>query len=204
MRLSSYINKIERFENKGTINVGDDKRKTGFSVGIGVQKNNIFNNPIPAPAEDFDKNKFGSGYIGKVKNSGIINVYGTANTAMKLYIDGPGGIAAEKKLKYNANVITNAGIINLYGTRNLGMYASDGGDADVMGPPPDYKFTRFFTMSRVTNKGTINVNGAGNVAMSAGSAIVLNQAINLEDGTINLKGKNNIGCLLYTSDAADD
>lgn len=156
-------------------------------------KNNIFNNPIPAPAEDFDKNKFGSGYIGKVKNSGIINVYGTANTAMKLYIDGPGGIAAEKKLKYNANVITNAGIINLYGTRNLGMYASDGGDADVMGPPPDYKFTRFFTMSRVTNKGTINVNGAGNVAMSAGSAIVLNQAINLEDGTINLKGKNNIG-----------
>ncbi|QYR63774.1 autotransporter-associated N-terminal domain-containing protein [Fusobacterium animalis] len=191
MRLSSYINKIERFENKGTINVGNDKRKTGGSVGIGVQKNNIFNNPIPAPAEDFDKTKFGSGYIGKVKNSGIINVYGTANTAMKLYIDAPGSIAADKKLKYNANVITNAGIINLYGTRNLGMYASDGGDADVM-LPPDYKPTYFFTMSRVTNKGTINVNGTGNVAMSAGSAIVLNQAINLEDGTINLKGKNNI------------
>lgn len=38
MRLSSYINKIERFENKGTINVGDDKRKLVFQLELEFKK----------------------------------------------------------------------------------------------------------------------------------------------------------------------
>ncbi|WP_422389453.1 autotransporter-associated N-terminal domain-containing protein [Fusobacterium animalis] len=201
MRLSSYVNKLERFENKGTINVGNDKIETNNygvnfgSVGMGVQTNYFTERGLAAPAEDFDKNKFGSGYIGKVKNSGTINIYGKGNTAMKLDNDGSYTDTYYTKLLYNVNVVTNGdkngnGTINLYGTKNLGMNASEGGNFDAMNP--DSTFTRFFTMSRVTNNGTINVYGKGNVAMNAGGTVALNQAINLEKGTINLKGNNNI------------
>ncbi len=198
MRLSSYVNKLERFENKGTINVGNDKIETNNygvnfgSVGMGVQTNYFTEHGLAAPAEDFDKNKFGSGYIGKVKNSGTINIYGTGNTAMNMYIDAPYTDTYYTKLLYNVNVVTNGdkngnGTINLYGTKNLGLNAGEGSNFLEWQTGIHY-----FTMSRVTNNGTINVYGKGNVAMNAGGTAALNQAINLEKGTINLKGKNNI------------
>ena len=192
MRLSSYVNKLERFENKGTINVGNDKIETNNygvnfgSVGMGVQTNYFTEHGLAAPAEDFDKNKFGSGYIGKVKNSGTINIYGTGNTAMNMYIDAPYTDTYYTKLLYNVNVVTNGdkngkGTINLYGTKNLGLNAGEGSNFLEWQTGIHY-----FTMSRVTNNGTINVYGKGNVAMNAGGTAALNQAINLEKGTINL------------------
>ena len=76
-------------------------------------------------------------------------------------------------------VITNEGTITLNGNNNSGLETGIGGVA-VAGKA---------SITRVTNKGKIEVNGKLNTAMIAASSSGLNEVVNLKDGEIILKGK---------------
>ena len=192
MKLSSVPTEIKKFENLGTIKINSnpdfdinpDGSKGGYynsSVGIYVGNDNkpltlpLWGTRITAPAEDSE------GYIGKVKNgvSGKIEVNGSANAAMS--------IGTYPRADDDIEVITNEGTITLNGNNNSGLETVIGGEG-LAGKA---------SITRVTNKGKIEVNGKLNTAMIAASASGLNEVVNLKDGKIILKGKKNVG--LYST-----
>ncbi|WP_339331598.1 autotransporter-associated N-terminal domain-containing protein [Fusobacterium animalis] len=188
MKLSSVPTEIKKFENLGTIKINSnpdfDIDKFGnksfyynSSVGIYVGNDNkpltlpLWGTRITAPAEDSE------GYIGKVKNgvTGKIEVNGSTNAAMI--------IGTYPRAEDDIEVITNEGTITLNGNNNIGLDTGIGGEA-VGGKA---------SITRVTNKGKIEVNGKLNTAMLAASSSGLNEVVNLNDGKIILKGKKNVG-----------
>lgn len=184
MKLSSVPTEIKKFENLGIIKINSnpdfdinpDGSKGDYynsSVGIYVGNDNkprtlpLWGTRITAPAEDSE------GYIGKVKNgvTGKIEVNGSANAAMS--------IGTYPNEEDDIEVITNEGTITLNGNNNSGLETGIGGVA-VAGKA---------SITRVTNKGKIEVNGKLNTAMIAASSSGLNEVVNLKDGEIILKGK---------------
>ena len=197
MKLSSAPTKIEKFENLGIIKINSNpdvetfpngsKKFYNSSVGIAVSdKIKLLNSPlmtpnITAPAEDSD------GYIGKIKNgvSGKIEVSGKSNIAMLL----------DTNISENdpTDVITNEGTITLNGSNNIGLYLM--GSGFPHNDTVNNKVT--VSITRITNKGKIEVNGKSNTAMSSVSSLGLNEVVNLKEGEIILKGKKNVA--LYTT-----
>ena len=197
MKLSSAPTKIEKFENLGIIKINSNpdvetfpngsKKFYNSSVGIAVSdKIKLLNSPlmtpnITAPAEDSD------GYIGKIKNgvSGKIEVSGKSNIAMLL----------DTNISENdpTDVITNEGTITLNGSNNIGLYLI--GSGFPHNDTVNNKVT--VSITRITNKGKIEVNGKSNTAMSSVSSLGLNEVVNLKEGEIILKGKKNVA--LYTT-----
>jgi len=187
MKLSSGVNYLNRFENKGTINIsGIDKNGSG-SAGIAVihdpllssKKRDVWDketvDPIFASAED-DK-----GYIGVIRNTGNINVSGgTGNIGMLLSTR-------------DDDVITNDGTISIRDNRNIGMKIYAAGYHQTGSKGGDGERGEFWP--RITNKKNINIiGGTGNIGMlSTGDK---GTAVNLNGASINIQGKKSVGMLV--------
>ena len=166
MKLSSQVKRIDRFENKGKINIGGS-----YSSGISVVKDQkMGNNRIAAPSSDAD------GMIGIVQNKGEININsGEGSSAMNLRTS-------------DGDVLTNSGTVNIRGNKNIGLKVTQ--DGKITGHTAEGEYFPG-QAPKVTNIKDINIKGGiGNIGMlSRGTS----SAINLEAGKINLQGKKNVG-----------
>ena len=166
MKLSSQVKTIDRFENKGKINIGGS-----YSSGISVVKDpKMANNRIAAPSSDAD------GMIGIVQNKGEININsGEGSSAMNLRTS-------------DGDVLTNSGTVNIRGNKNIGLKVTQ--DGKITGHTAEGEYFPG-QAPKVTNRKDINIKGGiGNIGMlSRGTS----SAINLEAGKINLQGKKNVG-----------
>ena len=166
MKLSSQVKRIDRFENKGKINIGGS-----YSSGISVEKDQkMGNNRIAAPSSDAD------GMIGIVQNKGEININsGEGSSAMNLRTS-------------DGDVLTNSGTVNIRGNKNIGLKVTQ--DGKITGHTAEGEYFPG-QAPKVTNIKDINIKGGiGNIGMlSRGTS----SAINLEAGKINLQGKKNVG-----------
>ena len=166
MKLSSQVKRIDRFENKGKINIGGS-----YSSGISVVKDpKMANNRIAAPSSDAD------GMIGIVQNKGEININsGEGSSAMNLRTS-------------DGDVLTNSGTVNIRGNKNIGLKVTQ--DGKITGHTAEGEYFPG-QAPKVTNIKDINIKGGiGNIGMlSRGTS----SAINLEAGKINLQGKKNVG-----------
>ena len=166
MKLSSQVKTIDRFENKGKINIGGS-----YSSGISVVKDQkMANNRIAAPSSDAD------GMIGIVQNKGEININsGEGSSAMNLRTS-------------DGDVLTNSGTVNIRGNKNIGLKVTQ--DGEIKGHTGEGEYFPG-EAPKVTNIKDINIKGGiGNIGMlSRGTS----SAINLAAGKINLQGKKNVG-----------
>ena len=166
MKLSSQVKTIDRFENKGKINIGGS-----YSSGISVVKDpKMANNRIAAPSSDAD------GMIGIVQNKGEININsGEGSSAMNLRTS-------------DGDVLTNSGTVNIRGNKNIGLKVTQ--DGEIQGHTAEGEYFPG-QAPKVTNIKDINIKGGiGNIGMlSRGTS----SAINLAAGKINLQGKKNVG-----------
>ena len=166
MKLSSQVKRIDRFENKGKINIGGS-----YSSGISVVKDpKMANNRIAAPSSDAD------GMIGIVQNKGEININsGEGSSAMNLRTS-------------DGDVLTNSGTVNIRGNKNIGLKVTQ--DGKITGHTAEGEYFPG-QAPKVTNRKDINIKGGiGNIGMlSRGTS----SAINLAAGKINLQGKKNVG-----------